>query len=48
LKRIVRDSGYHVQLQKSDSGYKTVKGHANILLEEDETHPHEYFKYRDN
>ena len=46
LKKIIRDNGYHVQLQKSDKGYKTVKGHAGIILEED--YPEvEYYEYRD-
>jgi hypothetical protein len=48
LKRIVRDSGYHVQLQNSDVGYRTLKNHANILLEETENYPHQYVKYRDH
>jgi hypothetical protein len=47
LKRIVHDSGYHVQLQKSMSGYATVKGHANLLLEDD-YHDKEYYEYRNN
>lgn len=48
LKKIVRDSGYHVQLQKSETGYKTVRGHAGLLLE-DEIYPDvEYYEYRNN
>jgi hypothetical protein len=46
LKRIVHDAGYHVQLQKSNSGYKTVKGHAGLLLEDDEYPDIEYYEYR--
>ena len=36
LKKIERDAGYHLQLRRSDRGYKTVKGHAGIILEDEE------------
>jgi hypothetical protein len=45
LKKIVRDSGYRVQLQKSDTGYKVVKGHASVIVEDD-YHEVEYYEYR--
>jgi hypothetical protein len=48
LKRIVHDSGYHVQLQKSSSGYKTVKGHASLVLEDEEYTNVEYYEYRNH
>lgn len=45
LKKIDRDAGYRVQLRKSQTGYKTVKGHASLILEED--YPEvEYYEYR--
>jgi hypothetical protein len=47
LKKKIRDAGYHVQLRKSDKGYPTVKGHANIILEEE--YPEvEYYEYRNS
>lgn len=48
LVKIVRDSGYRVQLQKSDNGYKTVKGHAGLILEDEEYPEIEYYEYRNN
>jgi hypothetical protein len=48
LKRIVSDSGYHVQLQKSDRGFKTVKGHASLLIEDEEYTEVEYYEYRNH
>jgi hypothetical protein len=48
LKRIVHSSGYRVQLRKSDSGFKTVMGHASLLIEE-ESYPNvEYYEYRNS
>jgi len=36
-------------LKKSKSGYKTVKNHAALLLQEDESYPYiEYYEYRNN
>lgn len=48
LKRIVHDGGYHVQLQPSAAGYKTVKGHASLLLEDEEYPNVEYYEYRNH
>jgi hypothetical protein len=48
LKRVVHDGGYHVQLQKSSSGYMTVKGHAGLLLENEEYPEIEHYEYRNN
>jgi hypothetical protein len=47
LKKIERDAGYHVQLQKSNTGYKVAQGHAGLILEDD--YPYiEYYEYRNN
>lgn len=44
LKKIDRNHGYRVQLKKSDSGFKTVKNHAGIILDENETYSNiEYY-----
>jgi hypothetical protein len=46
LKKIVRNSGYRVQLQKSDDGFKVVKGHAGIILNDEEYTNVEYYEYK--
>jgi hypothetical protein len=48
LKKIARDAGYHVQLQKSDTGFPTVKGHASLILEDEDYPEVEYYEYRNN
>lgn len=48
LKRIDRDSIYRVQLRKSDTGYKTVKGHAGLLIEDEDYPDVEYYEYRNS
>jgi len=46
LKRVVHDGGYHVQLRKSNSGFRTVKGHANLILEDEVYSDTENYEYR--
>jgi len=47
LKKIDKDSSYRVQLQKSTTGFKVVKGHAGIVVEDD--YPDvEYYEYRNH
>jgi hypothetical protein len=46
LKKIDRDAGYRVQLRQSNSGYKTVKNHASLLIEDKEYPDTEYYEYR--
>ena len=49
LKKIDRDSGYYVQLEKSDKGYCVVKNHAGLLVEPEETYiTTEYYAHRNN
>jgi hypothetical protein len=36
LRKIIHDPGYRVQLHPSTSGYKVIKNHAALLLEENE------------
>jgi hypothetical protein len=36
LKMIDINTGYRVQLKKSDSGYAVVKNHAGLIIESDE------------
>ena len=48
LKKIVHDAGYRVQLHKSQSGYKTVKSHASLLIEDEEYPDTEYYEYRNH
>lgn len=48
LKKKIRDSGYRAQLRKSGTGYKTVKGHAGLLLEDEDYPDVEYYEYRNN
>jgi len=43
LKIIDNDPGYRVQLKRSDRGYAVVKGHANILLENEKYNDIEYY-----
>lgn len=38
LKLVDIDPGYRVQLKKSDFGYKVVKNHAGIILEDNEAY----------
>ena len=47
LKRILQDSGYRVQLQKSTTGFKVVKDHAGLLVEDEDWDNVEYYEYRD-
>jgi hypothetical protein len=36
-------------LRKSDKGYKTIKNHAAILLQENESYPYiDYYEYKHN
>jgi len=46
LKKIDRDAVYRVQLRKSNTGYKTVKHHASLLIEDEEYPDVEYYEYR--
>lgn len=47
LKKIDTNPGYSVQLVKSTQGFQTVKNHAGILLENDETYTNtEYYEFR--
>ena len=48
LKKIVHDAGYRVQLQKSNTGYRVVKGHAGLILEDEEYPDIEHYEYRNN
>jgi len=48
LKKIDRDAGYRVQLHKSITGYKTVKGHASLLLEDEDYPNTEHYEYRND
>ena len=43
LKKIDRTTEYRVQLKRSDQGYKTVKNHANIILENEQYTDIEYY-----
>lgn len=43
LRKIIFDPGYRVQLHRSNSGYKVVKNHAALLLEENETYDNTEF-----
>lgn len=38
LRKIIYDPGYRVQLYPSTNGYKVVKNHAALLIEENETY----------
>jgi hypothetical protein len=49
LKKIESDSGFRVQLRKSNTGFPTVKNHAGLIIEQDETYTDiEYYEYRVN
>ena len=48
LKKIAQDAGYVVQLEKSTSGYKVVRGHASLLLEDKEVYPDTEYYGRTN
>lgn len=48
LKKIDRDVAYRVQLRKSATGFRTVNGHASLLLEDEEYPNVEYYEYRNN
>jgi hypothetical protein len=48
LKKIDHDAGYRVQLHKSLTGYKTVKAHASLLIEDEEYPETEYYEYRNH
>ena len=43
LKKIDHDSGYRVQLAKSTQGFPVVRGHAGLLIEDEEYHDREYY-----
>lgn len=43
LRKIVFDPGYRVQLHPSKSGYKVVKNHAALLIEDYETYDNTEF-----
>lgn len=38
LKKVVLDPGVSVQLKRSNQGFKTVKHHAGLIVEPDETY----------
>lgn len=47
LKKIDINPGYSVQLIKSTQGFQTVKNHAGVILEQDETYTNtEYYEFR--
>jgi hypothetical protein len=49
LKKIDRDAGYRVKLQKSVGGCCVVKDHASLVLEPNETYiTTEYYDHRNN
>jgi len=49
LTKIEPNAGYRVKLQKSSQGYRTVRNHAGLMLEPDETYPDtEYYEHRNN
>jgi hypothetical protein len=49
LKKIERDAGHRVKLQRSDQGYRVVQNHAGLLLLPDEDYNNtEYYEYRNN
>jgi len=43
LVKIDHDARYRVQLTKSTQGYKVVKGHAGLLIEDEEYSDIEYY-----
>lgn len=49
LKKIDTNHGYRVQLKKSTTGYKVVKNHAGLLLEDGDTYTDvEYYDRTNN
>lgn len=49
LKKIDRDAGYRVKLEKSNRGYCVVKNHAGLLVEPEETYTTtEHYAHRNN
>jgi hypothetical protein len=49
LKKIDRDAGYRVQLERSTRGYPVVRNHAGLLLEPTEPYNDiEYYARRNN
>lgn len=48
LKKFDRDFKNRVNLAKSNKGYKTVKGHAGIILEDEDYPEIEYYEYRNS
>ena len=48
LKKFDRDFKNRVNLTKSDRGYKTVKGHAGIILENEDYPEIEYYERRNH
>ena len=49
LKKIDRDAGYRVKLEKSNRGYSVVKNHAGLLIEPEETYiTTEHYAHRNN
>jgi hypothetical protein len=43
LKMIDINTGYHVKLKRSDQGYRVVKNHAGIILENETYNDVEYY-----
>jgi len=43
LKKIDHDSGYRVQLVKSTQGFPVVRGHAGLLIEDEDYTDREYY-----
>ena len=43
LKKIDYDAGYRVQLTKSTQGFKVVRGHAGLLIEDETYTDVEYY-----
>jgi hypothetical protein len=42
---VVNNSGYSVQLKKSDHGMPVVRGHAGLVIEDEEYQDREYYAY---
>ena len=42
---VVSDSGYRVQLTKSTLGFAVVRGHAALLIEDEQYQDREYYAY---
>ena len=43
LRKIIFDPGYRIQLYPSNSGYRVVRNHAALLIEENETYDNTEF-----